>query len=241
LYYIRRREGAIVEAELILANLAKVAWLTHATANRIFYRAPPIEGAVVFAVLGSTVVTDEWWCALRCAESIAYTVHFSRNMPRTRDLGDVRHIHVVVCMIVSCLAGVAANLLLCVFVIIARSTWAAYITAVFAVVTYVTLAKSVHTRAMIAAIIDAMIEIEIPHIVADDGIPAVLNALGLPCRIRYSAIHDNFIGARQPHSTVACAGAGTYICQFLWQICATVCPSIAAVPAWPLAARLGNS
>ena len=110
------REGAIVEAELILANLAKVAWLTHATANRIFYRAPPIEGAVVFAVLGSTVVTDEWWCALRCAESIAYTVHFSRNMPRTRDLGDVWHIHVVVCMIVSCLAGVAANLLLCIFV-----------------------------------------------------------------------------------------------------------------------------
>jgi hypothetical protein len=178
------RKGAVVEAELVLAHFTEVAWLTHAPAHGIFDRAPAVKGTVVFAVLGATIVSDEWRRALCCAESIAYSIYLPWHISRTRDLGDVRHVHVFVCVVVPCLASMATDLLLRVFIVIARSARAACITAVFAIVTHVTLAEAVLAFAVVTAIVDAVMEIKIPHVVTNYSIPTVLDALGLPGRVR---------------------------------------------------------
>ena len=161
-------KGAVVEAEFVLAYLAEVAGLAHAPTHWILDRAPPIEAAIILTVLGATVVSDERRRALRRAEAVTDPINLPNTSSGAGDLGDVGNVYVVIGVHVTCLARMTAHLLICVLVVITGGTRTAGVAAVLPIVAHVALAEAVLTGAVVAAIIDAVVKVEVPHVITSD-------------------------------------------------------------------------
>ena len=186
------RVGTVVEANLLIANLAIVSWYTHAPTDGVFYRAPAVKGAVAFAVFDAAIIPDEWWGALDCPETVAYAITLSPVLPSAGLLISVLYIDVQVSVLISCLASVSAVGLLCDLIVVAEGPWAGDIGAVVAVVAYVAEAEPKEAVSMPSTVIDAVGEMVVPHVRQHLRVPSVAQGQGLLLFISQASVDDDF-------------------------------------------------
>jgi hypothetical protein len=151
---------AVVETILVLAVIAVIAWVAHAPRDGKLDGAPTAEAAVVWAVLDRAVVADERRQALArapsVADSIAFSVRVMQGLERqcaAWNLTGVRHVHVSVAVIVSCLTAVLTDLLVEELIEVAVIARARRVAAIDPVVTAVAHAKPITAFAVEAAVV----------------------------------------------------------------------------------------
>mmetsp|Transcript_16830 Transcript_16830/g.16178 ORF Transcript_16830/g.16178 Transcript_16830/m.16178 type:complete len:92 (-) Transcript_16830:814-1089(-) len=85
----------------------KIPRLAQASTDRVFYGTISIERTITGAIFGATVVTYERGGALGGSEPVTNTVTLSRIIFATWQFGDILHVHVLICMYVTRLAGMS--------------------------------------------------------------------------------------------------------------------------------------
>ena len=231
---------AIVKTQLELTRFSEIARNTQTPTDRILNRAPAIEGAIVLTVFGATIVPEKRRRALHAAEAIADTIALTPVFLRAGLLVDVLDVRVVVLMDVAGLTSMRAVLLVCVLVIITKSTRTGGVGAIIAVVTNIALAEPEVTGSVVGAVVNTVVQVIIPHVTERRGLPGIVKGLRLGLLIRQSTVHNDLLRGRVVDRTVAVTRQWHHILQACREIAASVIAITAAIPSRSLATRLRN-
>jgi len=124
-----------------------------------------MKATIRFAILGTAIITNEWRSTLRLSKTVANTIALPRVFDSTRQLSDVRYIDVVVSVVVACVASMNTYIIECDGVVMAICSGTRCVGAIFAIITNIAYAKPIVAITVQTAIVDAMKQIEVPHIV----------------------------------------------------------------------------
>ena len=164
--------GAIVETGNVLAVIAKVSVSANASRHGIFQAAVAVEGAVVLAVLDAAIVSQEWWSALACAESVANALRVTREgnciisivLDLARKLPDSGDVLIGIGVDIAVVTAMSA-VLDAVVVVVTDGTGAGDVGAVQPIEARVAVAESIGTDAVVGAALGTVKHAEGPQVV----------------------------------------------------------------------------
>lgn len=160
--------GAVVKAFLILASHPIVPCVADAATNGKLHGAPTVAAAVARTVLDAAVIANEWRGALALPKAVANAVAHARDSSGAGLLVElVAEVLIAVREVVvgkATVAAVLARVLAVEGVPLAERPRAGRIRTVTAVVAIVALAETQLAVAVVAAVVQAVLKPELPHV-----------------------------------------------------------------------------
>jgi hypothetical protein len=186
--------GRLKELTLVTSQASK-AGVTDASPNRILSRTIAVSTALVWAIANTTIFTEKGGAALTLTEPIAHAVGFSWVFMVARNLALVVNVW---CQVVwhvrhNGMTAVLTNLLVGVDVVITKVAWTSHIAAVTTIVTCFAKTTSETAFATVAAVSNAAVEVELPHISRCIKIKRLAWSVSLFLLVSYSTVHQQHV------------------------------------------------